>query len=87
MFDLVAICGAIGTPLIGVIGYYMRKISKLEEQMGLMMSEVRVEALVKDHFELAKEKIQDRLEPIAQRLERLESKIDLILTRGKYFNE
>ena len=78
---MTAVALLLGTPLLALIGYMHMKISKLEDKMNECVSEAKVNTLLDDNLEFMKEKVADKFDPIAERLIRLEDKIDQLMQR------
>lgn len=78
---ITTLLAGVGTLLVAVIRYYHSKLTKLEETMATLISINRVESLLQDQFELTKDKIEDKYTPIRERLDRLEDKLDALLSR------
>ncbi len=70
-----------GTVLLAMFKYYHSKLAKLEERMTLLIKAAQVHELLRDHMDLTKEKIEDKYDPIRERLDRLEDKIDALIRR------
>lgn len=86
--SLISGIGAIvGTPVVAIIGYFQRRLNKIEEKMSVFITSESVTKLLHDNMIQTKDKIEDKYEPIQERLDRLENKIDALIARGLLKND
>ena len=69
----------ISTPIIAVVGYQQYQIRNLQSRVDIMIERKEVRDLLIEIALETKEKIEDKISPVASRLDRIECKLDQLL--------